>query len=150
MTVDEFVVPSGSGSTHAGFLFGVRALGHKTRVTGACVRRPADQQLDRIIGRCQEIAELLEMENPVAEADVIVDDESLAPGYGQLNPPTIEAMTLAAQSESLILDPVYTGKAMATFIARCRREGSGTRLFLHTGGIPAIFAYGDALVEAMA
>ncbi|MCZ6890343.1 MAG: D-cysteine desulfhydrase, partial [Gammaproteobacteria bacterium] len=71
--------------------------------------------------------------------------------YGQLNPATLEAIELAAQTEALILDPVYTGKTMAGFIQRARQAGPGqSLLFIHTGGTPALFAYGEALEAAMA
>ncbi len=151
LALDEIVVPSGSGNTHAGILYGLRALGSRARVTGVCVRRPADQQLGRIAGRCGEIADLLEVENPVAEADVIVDDTAFWPGYGQLNQATLDAIALAAQTEALILDPVYTGKSMAGFIERAKEAEPGrVLLYLHTGGIPAVFAYGPALTEAVA
>ncbi len=146
LTFDEVVVPSGSGNTHAGTLFGLRALGCGARVSGVCVRREAQAQRPRIIKRCAEIAELLELDPVVSDDDVVLTDEFLAPGYGQLNDATREAIDLSARAEGLILDPVYSGKAMAGFVDRARRaDGSRTLLFLHTGGTPSIFAYGDAL-----
>ena len=72
----------------------------------------------------------------------------LAPGYGRLNDAVREALELAARRDALLLDPVYTGKAMAGLIAHMRawRIAPGSRvLFLHTGGLPAIFAYADRL-----
>ena len=80
--------------------------------------------------------------------DVDVCDAVLAPGYGRLNEAVREAMALAAGHEGLLLDPVYTGKAMAGLIAHVRsgRIAPGSRvLFVHTGGQPALFAYGDSL-----
>ena len=71
-----------------------------------------------------------------------------APGYGRLNDAVREAMAMAARHEALLLDPVYTGKAMAGLVAhvRSRRIAAGSRvLFLHTGGLPALFAYADKL-----
>ena len=71
-----------------------------------------------------------------------------APGYGRLNDAVREAMALAARHEALLLDPVYTGKAMAGLVAHVRagRIAAGSRvLFVHTGGLPAIFAYADRL-----
>ena len=71
-----------------------------------------------------------------------------APGYGRLNDAVREAMALAARHEALLLDPVYTGKAMAGLVAHMRagRIAAGSRvLFVHTGGLPAIFAYADRL-----
>ncbi len=146
LNLDEVVVSSGSGHTHGGLLFGLRALGCPVRVTGVCVRRPAEAQRPRIESRCREIAELLDLAPVVAAADVHLIDEFLAPGYGQLNPATVEAMELAARTEGLILDPVYTGKTFAGFIDRARQAGPGQRLlFIHTGGTPALFAYGESL-----
>ena len=149
LALDEVVVSSGSGNTHAGLLFGQRALGCRGPVTGICVRRPAVAQRERIVSRCREIAELLEVEPVVEEADIRLEDAFLAPGYGQLNPAAHEAISLAARCEALILDPVYTGKTMAGFLHRARTGGAGrSLLFIHTGGTPAVFAYGEALSAA--
>ena len=140
--IDEIVVPSGSGNTHAGFLFGLRALGCQIPVTGICVRRAADQQFGRIRNRVREIAELLAVEPVVSDADILLRDDDLQPGYGRLNDATIAAIQEAARCEGLILDPVYTGKTMAGFL-KCVEEAPAhhTMLFLHTGGQPALFAY---------
>jgi D-cysteine desulfhydrase/L-cysteate sulfo-lyase len=149
IAVDEFVVPSGSGATHAGFLFGLRALGCDTPVNGICVRRNADAQRARLITRCEEIAELLQAPNPVSDADIILNDDVLAPGYGLLNRATNEAIAIGARTESLMLDPVYTGKSMAGFIASARAAPERTLLYLHTGGAPTLFAYATELTEAL-
>lgn len=142
LQVDEFFVPSGSGATHGGFLFGLRALGCQVPVTGICVRRNAALQKPRIETRCREIAELLEIDNPVSKDDVVVTDAFLAPGYGRASEEVLEAIRQAARTEALILDPVYSGKTMAGFIDAAKgREGDGALIFLHTGGTPAIFAY---------
>jgi 1-aminocyclopropane-1-carboxylate deaminase/D-cysteine desulfhydrase-like pyridoxal-dependent ACC family enzyme len=113
LTFDEIVVASGCGSTHAGLLFGLRALGCGVRVTGFCVRREAPAQIERIRGHLKNIAGLLELSNPVPDEDIHIIDAFLAPGYGRLNPAAIEAIRLAARAEALILDPVYTAKSMA-------------------------------------
>ena len=143
---DEVIVATGSGASHAGLLFGLRALGCTMVVKGICVRRPMDQQLPRIIKRCADIAELLEIDNPVKDNDIHINDDVLAPGYGKMNDAVLEAMTLAAHKEGIILDPVYTGRAMAGFLtcARVAREGQNL-LFIHTGGQPAVFGYADDL-----
>ena len=77
-----------------------------------------------------------------------VSDAVHAPGYGRLNDAVREAMALAARHEALLLDPVYSGKAMAGLIVQVRagRIAAGSRvLFIHTGGQPALFAYADKL-----
>ncbi|MGB0866896.1 MAG: D-cysteine desulfhydrase family protein [Granulosicoccaceae bacterium] len=143
-------VASGSGATHAGLLFGLRKLGNQTPVLGICVRRQAALQTPRIIERCQELAELLQMANPVADTDVMLDDQHLAPGYGLSNPSSNEAILLAAQLESLILDPTYTAKTLAGALAQARALPSKKRvLFIHTGGTPAVFAYQRAIEYAL-
>lgn len=139
---DEIVVASGSGATHAGLLSGLRAVGNSTPVKGICVRRPAAQQTPRITQLCQRIAVLLKMENPVCDSDVELIDDVLAPGYGLLNDAVSEAVRLTAKKEGIVVDPVYTGKAMAGFFNRARQAVKGQKLlFIHTGGQPAVFAY---------
>ena len=85
---------------------------------------------------------LLEMENPVTSSDIDINDDVLAPGYGKMNDAVMEAITLSAHKEGIILDPVYTGRSMAGFLSRARQASSEQNLlFLHTGGQPAIFGY---------
>ena len=151
LSIDEVVVPSGSGHTHGGLLFGLRALDSRIRVTGICVRRGAAAQRDRIRARCKEIGELLGVQSRVTEEDIRLCDEFLAPGYGRLNGATVDAIRAAAHTEGLILDPVYSGRTMAGFIHRARDAGVGRALlFLHTGGTPGLFAYGPELSAALA
>jgi D-cysteine desulfhydrase/L-cysteate sulfo-lyase len=73
-----------------------------------------------------------------------VDDRFVGPGYGIPTPEMIEAVTLCARSEGVLLDPVYTGKAMAGLIHMVRSGAIGPDervLFLHTGGAVGLFAY---------
>ncbi len=150
--VDEIFVGSGSGATHAGLLFGLRALGSQIAVTGVCVRRDASLQKPRIRHTCDQIATLLETEAIVTDDDIRLIDSFLAPGYGVPNQATLHAIVTAAQTEALLLDPVYTGRAMAGLMHRAKQmgESNATLLFLHTGGVPAIFAYQDVIENALA
>jgi 1-aminocyclopropane-1-carboxylate deaminase/D-cysteine desulfhydrase-like pyridoxal-dependent ACC family enzyme len=116
------------------------------------VRRNKEIQAPRVLARCSEISELLGTPEYVTTDDIILNDVPLAPGYGLLNPLTIEALKLAASLEGLLLDPVYTGKAMAGVIDRVRTNtyDNGTNvLFLHTGGQPSLFAYESELTAAL-
>ncbi len=151
LKIDEIVIASGSGHTHGGLLFGLRALGCGIPVTGICVRRDAAAQLPRITRRCHDIAGLLGIANMVEDGDIRLDDRYLAPGYGLLNDPALEAIEMAARLEALILDPVYTGKTMAGFLQRARDDAGGDKalMFVHTGGSPAVFGYGQTLTKAM-
>ncbi len=92
-------------------------------------------------------SELLDIEMPPGTR-INLWDEYFAPRYGEPNDACIDAVRLLAETEGLLLDPVYTGKAMAGLIdgvTRGRFDGSDPVLFLHTGGAPALFAYRDAL-----
>ena len=80
--ITTIVVASGSGHTHAGLLFGLRALGCDTEVIGICVRRAAAPQVARIRQHCDDIAALLDIACPVSDTDIQLDDAVLAPGYG--------------------------------------------------------------------
>lgn len=140
--IDEIYLASGSGSTHAGLLYGLRALGSDIKVTGICVRRNKKLQFNRILARCRELNDLLNIDSCVTKEDVVVDDDYLEPGYGKASPAVWESIAEAAQSESLILDPTYTGKVMASFLNRAKIETRNVNLLLlHTGGTPALFAH---------
>ena len=152
LSFDHVVVASGSALTHSGLLVGLRALGNNVPVTGICVRRGADEQHPRVFKRCREVAALIGRADCVKESDVVVSDAVLAPGYGQMNAATMSAMAMAARLEALMLDPVYTGKTMAGLVALAR-DGifqPGARvLFMHTGGLPALFGYERALSNSL-
>ena len=145
---DAVVCASGSALTHAGMLVGLRALGERAPVLGICVRRDAASQGARVAQVASALAAMIDCPDAFDAGDVDVSDAVLAPGYGCLNEAVREAMAMAAGHEGLLLDPVYTGKAMAGLIAHARsgRVAAGSRvLFVHTGGQPALFAYADSL-----
>ena len=145
---DTVVCASGSALTHAGLLVGLRALDRQMPVHGICVRRHAGPQAARVAQVAAALAAMIERPAAFDAGDVDVSDAVLAPGYGRLNDAVREALEMAARHEALLLDPVYTGKALAGLIAQVRsgRIAGGSRvLFLHTGGVPALFAYADQL-----
>lgn len=79
-----------------------------------------------------------------ATSEIILWDDYFAPGYGTPNEEGMEAVKLLARLEGILLDPVYTGKAMAGLIdgvAQKRFKDQGPIAFIHTGGAPALFAY---------
>lgn len=145
---DAVVCPTGSALTHAGLLVGLRALGKEVHVYGICVRRDAGSQVARVRKVAEELTAMIERPEVFDAGDVKAFDGVLAPGYGRLNDAVREAIAMAARQEALLLDPVYSGKTMAGLIDHVRSGviPSGSRvLFIHTGGLPAIFAYGDRL-----
>lgn len=147
---DHVVLASGSGHTHSGILFGLRALGWLGAVHGICVRRAASIQRSRIAAHCGRIADMLGISNPVNTSDINVYDDVLSSGYGVLNDLTLKTIRACAQLDGLLLDPVYTGPAMAGLF-RCIGDGRvpvrNRVLFIHTGGLPALFGYATALQE---
>lgn len=150
LSFDAIVVASGSGLTHAGLLVGLRARGVRIPVIGVCVRRDATLQHARIVRRANEIGTLIERPDAVSSSDVQVTDSVLSPGYGKLNLETHSAISMAARLEGLFLDPVYTGKTMAGLmhlITKGEIPRGNRVLFVHTGGLPALFGYERALCE---
>lgn len=142
------VLASGSGHTHAGLLFGLRALGWNGTVFGICVRRSASLQRVRIESHCHNIAEMLEIANPVQPSDIDVCDDVLAPGYGLINDAVAAAIRDCARLDALLIDPVYTGRAMAGLFAHVHSGRLPRRakvVFIHTGGLPALFGYETGL-----
>jgi len=135
------VVASGSAGTHAGLAVGLELLLPQTELVGVTVSRQTDAQLPLVERLRQSLAASLEVQ---ATAPITLWDEYFAPRYGEPNEEGMEAVKLLARLEGILLDPVYTGKAMAGLIDgisqnRFRREGP--LLFIHTGGAPALFAY---------
>ncbi len=148
-TVDRIYVGSGSAATHTGLLWGLRAFGSPIPVVGVCVRRPAAQQGPRVRGNLDRLSALLHHDPGFSDDDVIVTDVSLGPGYGRVTDPIREAIALAGSREGLFVDPVYTGKVLAGMLAELRDGAMGadeTALFLHTGGQPSLFAYGESVL----
>ncbi len=148
MGIDAVALASGSASTHAGLLAGLRALGCDIPVYGFCVRRARELQRERVYRRACQVATMVGHGGVVGPDDVWVDDSTLAPGYGQLNPATVEAIQLAARWEGLLLDPVYNGKSLAGLIQLVeggRFAPHHQVVFLHTGGAPALFSYPELM-----
>lgn len=135
------VVASGSAGTHAGLAVGLEQLLPETEVIGVTVSRHAEQQLPVVDSLRQQLIAKLEL---TSTAPVTLWDDYFGPRYGEPNQEGMEAVKLLARLEGILLDPVYTGKAMAGLLDgisqnRFRREGP--LLFVHTGGAPALFAY---------
>lgn len=138
----------GANMTPAGLALGFKALGRDIRVVGITpIQWREDRATDiaRIAGFAQK---RLGLDVGLGTEDFDSDDGYIGPRYGVVTPGCLEALRLAASKEGLILDPVYTGKAMAGLIDHVRSgrlRGAGPVVFLHTGGLPALFAYAEDL-----
>lgn len=139
--LSSVVVASGSAGTHAGLAVGLEQLMPGAELIGVTVSRKVADQLPKVVALQQAVANSLEL---LANAEIKLWDDYFAPGYGTPNDEGMEAVKLLAQLEGILLDPVYTGKAMAGLIDginQKRFKDEGPILFIHTGGAPALFAY---------
>jgi D-cysteine desulfhydrase family pyridoxal phosphate-dependent enzyme len=135
---DWVVVADGSGGTHAGLLAG---LGRRARVLGVDVGTRPD--LDDVIPRLTEDAAAFTGRD-ARDCELVLDHDRFGDGYGAITDAALEAIERVGRLEGIVLDPVYTGKAMAGLIAAARagRIGAGDAVvFWHTGGAVALFAH---------
>ncbi|HEY4409914.1 MAG TPA: D-cysteine desulfhydrase family protein [Acidimicrobiia bacterium] len=136
--LDWIVVADGSGGTHAGLLAGLDLSGPRVLGVDVGTRPDLDERIPELATATATAAG-----RAAPGGEVHIDHTRFGAGYGQPTPECLEALRTVARLEGLILDPVYTGKAMAGLIGWAR-EGRFTDrhtvLFWHTGGAPALFA----------
>lgn len=141
---DRVVVGSGSSGTHGGLLAGFLGNRIDIPIVGVGVSRDAEQQEPLVWKEAQAVIDLLGAGFQVPREAVRSVGGYWQPKYSVPNVRMVEAVQLAARTEGLLLDPVYTGKIMAGLIglARAGEFRPGERvLFLHTGGLPSLYAY---------
>lgn len=133
------VLPSATGGTQAGLLVGLRARSLGTRVVGLAVASPADELRPIVEGLVAGLCPLLDV--TVDGDEVVVDGSQRGPGYGVVTAAATEASELIARTEGILVDPIYTAKALAGLIALVRRGelDGATVVFWHAGGLPALF-----------
>jgi D-cysteine desulfhydrase len=128
------LVATGSGGTQAGLVAGTVAGGSPWRVVGASVSRPPEECAERVLALARAAADLLG--TPAADASHVLVRDVRGPGYGIPSAEGDTAAGLAARREGLLLDPVFTAKALAE-LPRLAAEGAGGPVvFWHTGGTP--------------
>ena len=148
VSFDHVVLTSGSAGTHAGFAVGLRASGSDIPILGIGVNVPRDQQEEKVFALAWETAEYIDHAGCVTREDIIADCNYVGPGYGEPTEGMNEAVLMLARLEGLLLDPVYSGKALAgmiDYIREGRFSASQKIVFLHTGGVAGLFAYADTL-----
>ena len=146
LRIEHMVVPSGSAGTHAGIIAGMIGNNAGIPVTGIGVNRKKEAQQAAVLKLAQETLDYIGTGVTMPAEAVVAFDDYVGPGYSLPTDGMVEAVKLLASTESILLDPVYSGKAMAGLIDLVRKdyfpEGSNV-LFRHTGGSPALFAYLD-------
>jgi D-cysteine desulfhydrase len=138
------VVGSGSSGTHGGLLAGFIGNRIETPIIGIGVSRDPEQQAPLVHAEAQAVSDLLELRVKVPPDAVRCVGGYWQPKYSLPNRRMVEAVQMLARTEAILLDPVYTGKVMAGLIglARAGELRAGQRvLFIHTGGLPSLFAY---------
>jgi len=148
--LDRLVFASSSGGTQAGLIAGARASGFTAQILGISVDKPAPILQRIILDLLQLTAANLDLRLSLSAEDIQINDSYLGGGYGVLGDAEREAIRLVARTEGLLLDPVYTGRAMAGLMDLIRKgeiSRQETVLFWHTGGTPALFAYADQLLS---
>jgi L-cysteate sulfo-lyase len=147
LVIDRIVVGSGSAGTHAGLVAGLAVMGSDIPVLGIGVRAAREAQEANVYRLARETAALLGHEERVTREMVVADCDYVGAGYGLIDDGVIDTLKTLARLDAILLDPVYTAKAMKGLIARARAgdfEGE-TVVFLHTGGAQGLFGYQSEL-----
>lgn len=142
--VRTMITATGSTGTLAGLALGARLFLPKARTIGISVSGPAERCRAKAALIASDAARLIGAPHTFAPGDFVVHDEFVGKGYGLPTPEGQEALRLAARCEGLLMDPVYTGKALAglrALAARGEVAREETAVFWHTGGTPALFAF---------
>jgi len=145
--VDHVVFASSSGGTQAGIVVGAKVTGFKGKLHGVSIDKDdgdgATYQCE-LADIANETAKYIGFEAQFTASDFMVAYDYLGGGYGIVSDLEREAIRLLASREGIVLDPVYTGRAMGALLDLIRKKAfrsDETVLFWHTGGAPALFAY---------
>jgi len=150
---DYIVIASGSGGTQAGLVAGVKALGLKTKVIGICVSDRKEEFFPVVKQIALDLVKTLNLDLQIDDDDLILFDQYLGAGYGRITAEIAGVIRDLFKEEALVLDPVYTAKAMLGLIDLVKHKyfsPAGKILFIHTGGTPALFAFKDYIMSCLA
>ncbi|CAN5320511.1 D-cysteine desulfhydrase [soil metagenome] len=148
----DAIYTASQGSTQAGLLIGCELLGLSTRVVGISplgVDHEAHIPLDDVVAMVHRAADILGVTTRIGRDDIELRFDFVGDGYGIPSQDGLDAMLLLGRLEGTLLDPIYTGKAFAGLVADIRAGRIGddqTVVFLHTGGLPALFAYAQPVI----
>ena len=146
LRIDHFVTATGSAGTQAGLVVGLEATNSGIPLLGIGVRAPKEKQEENVYNLACKTADYMGISGCVAREKVIADSDYVGGGYGVPTDSMIEAVTLMAQHEAILMDPVYSGKGLAGLIDYIRKgkfSKDENVVFLHTGGSAALFGYLD-------
>ncbi len=136
--------------THVGLAVGARAMGIPLRIVGISPSPQKDAAKNAQLAEvANEVTQMLKLDLTFSAVDFESYGKYAGTAYGAMTPECREAVVLAARTEGLVLDPVYTGKTFGAMIDHIRQgqfTASQTVVFVHTGGTPALFAYGNEIL----
>lgn len=147
--IDYVAHAAGSGGTQAGLVLANKAVGSGAKILGVCVEEDGSWLIDKTVEIANDASELLDLGVIVTVKDVNVEVYA-GKGYGVLSSEVTDTIRLTAQTEGILLDPIYTGKALAGLINMIKSGRLGKEenvVFIHTGGLPALFPYKAELVQ---
>jgi L-cysteate sulfo-lyase len=139
------------GAALGGLLLGIKLLQLPWTVRGLAWRPTDEDAVSRLVEAVQGAALLLGLESPVIYRDVDIQ-ETGGPAYGVGNPSSWNALLLAARLEGLLLDPVYSAKGFGGLLDDVNKDpvsSDSQVVFVHTGGVAALFAYEDEIEDMM-
>ncbi|MBR0673631.1 D-cysteate sulfo-lyase [Neoroseomonas soli] len=148
LRIDHVVHATGSAGTQAGLVAGLVALNSGIPVLGIGVGQPRAVMEAKVLDLARATMAHLGLPDLVRPGHVVANCDYIGQGYGIPTEGMAEAVRLLAQLEGILLDPVYSGKAMAGLIDLVRRghfAPESNIVFLHTGGSVGLFAYPEAL-----
>ena len=151
LTLRTVVHATGSAGTQAGLVAGNRALDNPFAILGVGVRLAREAQEQKVFELACATATHLDTPPPPRDA-VRANCDYVGAGYGLPTDGMIEAVTLLAQLEGILLDPVYSGKGMAGLIDMVRRgefDKDEDVVFIHTGGAAALFGYRSIFADRL-
>jgi L-cysteate sulfo-lyase len=152
LTIHHVVHATGSSGTQAGLVTGLEGAHTGIGVLGIGVRAAREAQEQSVYKLACATADLLGMPGAIERSRVIANCDYVGEGYGIPTVGMVEAVSLLARTEGILLDPVYSGKGMAGLIDLVRKgrfkKGENV-LFLHTGGSAALFGYMDAFQQVL-
>jgi D-cysteine desulfhydrase family pyridoxal phosphate-dependent enzyme len=142
ITPSRLYYASGSRGTQAGLTLGAKLCRAPYQVCGIAVSGGEPEKIERAKRIANEAAARLALPERLEFSDLVTDQNFIGEGYGIPTPAALEAISLLARTEAILLDPCYTSKAMAGLIHHVRSGNVGPAdcvVFLHTGGVPALF-----------
>ena len=148
--VDRVVFGSSSFGTQAGLCVGAKAIGFEGQITAVAIDSSRVELQAGVAAIADATAHRLGLPLSFRPEEAIGFDGYLGAGYAIMGEPEREAISLLARTEGILLDPVYTGRAMAGLIDLVRKgefTKSETIVFWHTGGSAALFAYAEQLQD---